>query len=236
MTTPTISLLHATWHRPEKAVATMAQWLGAAAVPADIEYIVAANEDDEKTIAAFAGSDHAKVVTGPYRGSAPAWNDAARASAGDWLVQVSDDFVAPDRWDDFLLATILSNTPSNWRDFPTVVAVSDGHRTDSLMTMAICNRAYYRLEGYFLFPAYTSVFSDGHFTFRALRRAKAGTARLVNASHLVFDHRHAYHDKTVEMDETYKKQNSPEAYEQGARIFDAIHPDWRETGLVDWHK
>jgi len=229
------SLLHATWHRPEKAVAAMRLWLARAINPEAIEYLVAVNDDDEATAKAFL-DEKAIVVNRPYRGSAPAWNDAARYSSGDLLVQVSDDFDPPCNWDVSLLEAIERGTQGNWLEKPMVVAVSDGYRTDSLLCMFICNREYYELEGYFLHPSFRSVFSDDHATFRALKRARDGEAILVNARHLVFKHEHHYHNPDIPMDETYKRQNSDEAYRSGVLLFESLNPDWKETGLVDWRK
>lgn len=232
---PTISLLHATYRRTEKAMATMRQWIGAAHNPTFLEYVVAVNDDDADSVIAFRQCDLCRVVSGPYKGSAPAWNDAARAATGRLLIQVSDDFVAPDGWDTLLQEIIGAQHFSLPWDTPFVIRVSDGFRKDSLMCMAICSRAYMELDGYFLLPAFRSVFSDDWFTYRALTRAREGSAVVIDARSLVFRHDHPYHTGG-ELDETYKRQNSPEAYDLGSRLFDALAPDWRDSGLVDWRK
>jgi hypothetical protein len=225
-----ISLLHATYKRPEKALECYRAWRARAIDVSGLEYIFAVNATDGDTLEALHVANYpGNLVIGDFKGSAPAWNQAARLSSGEWLVQVSDDFVPPDGWDEWLRGRT--------NECPTVVAVADGFRKDSLITMAICNRAYYELEGYFLHPMYRSVFSDDHFTYRALKRAKIGTALLLDCRDVVFRHEHHYHvPDQVPMDETYARQNAPEAYAEGAKIFAAMNPEAEASGLIDWRK
>lgn len=206
-----------------------------------IEYLVSANDDDAETIERFSGErcdPDIRLVTGPFKGSAPAWNEAARRSTGELLVQVSDDFVPPLNWDLRLIDAIITRGGGlDWPKKPIVVRVSDGFRDDGLMTMAVCNRAYYNLDGYFLMPAFRSVFSDDLFSYKAYKRVRDGAAIMVDARDIVFRHEHHYHcPDTVPLDATYRRQNSAEAYSEGERLFDALCPDWRESGLVTWRK
>ena len=234
----TISLLHASYNRPEKAVKTAMLWLDRAVMRGKVEYILAVNKDDTATKSAFimAGLGD-KVVSGPFKGSAPAWNAAAQESTGSILVQVSDDFVPPPGWDALLYAEMEIASPWDWDKQPIVMTVSDGHRKDGLLCMAICTRAYYNLDGYFLHPSFISVFSDDHFTYRALKREREGTARIVRAEHLVFEHQHPYNEpEKYQLDATYAHQNRPEAYAVGERLFNELNPGWRESGLATWRK
>lgn len=243
-----ISLLHATMGRPAKAVAAMRAALAAAAEPRQIEYIVACEREDGDSFSAFL-----KEITGParivlsgdYCGSAPAWDAAAKASTGDLLVQMQDDLELPQGWDRMLLERAESlehkqdpfGTPlfcEVWQRTPLVIAISDGHRSDLLLCTAIMNRARYEQQGEFLHAGYQSVYSDGEFTYRALRDAKARKCTVIVCADIIFLHRHHYHDKSVPMDATYAHENSADAYARGLQLFNQRNPGWKESGLVDW--
>jgi hypothetical protein len=225
------SILHATRGRPEKAVAAMKMWEARAAAPSAIEYIFAVDEEDEHTqrnlIFGPTKFYHVFVCFNEGRGSAPAWNTAAKRSVGHILIQASDDFQCPDAWDVKLMRRLYTNAP-------TVIAVSDGYRNDSLLTMAICNRARYDQQGEFLHPGYASVFSDDDFSYKAYRDERDGKCAVINARDLVFKHEHHYHNKTVPFDATYERQNSPENYEQGRKLFFERNPEAATDGLRNW--
>ena len=250
--TPKISLLHATFKRPEKALATMRHWLQMAFLTGKIEYILAVNEDDEtahagngllheaRLIAATYGAT-VNAVMGFFKGSAPAWSEAAKHATGDLLIQVSDDFEPPAGWDMLLyteleIAAPLTDPKGCWEHRPIFVLVSDGHREGHLATMLVVTRKYYELDGYFLWPGFASVYSDDHASYRALKRREDGSAIYVEAKHIVFNHRHHYHDPSVPMDEVYSRQNSAENYASGAEQFAALNPDADGSPLLDWRK
>lgn len=230
----TISLLHATRWRPEKAIACMRLWMERAEKPQDIEYIFAFERDDvasdvaiEKALDNPDGITFGQVsaIRGNFGGSAPAWNAAYKASSGSLLIQVSDDQEPPHHYD----AAILTRLPTDWQEKPLVVAVGDSNRNDSLLTTLVATRKFCDEEGCFLFPGYKSVWSDGDATYRAYKRNA-----VVEARDLVFEHKHPFFNKSVPMDDTYKLQNEPIRYAEGEAIFNGRHPDWRSTGIVDW--
>jgi len=250
MTIPQISLLHASYGRPQKAVAAMQAAFRAAQAPADVEYVVATEVEDKETINAFAkevacgGVD--LIVSGPFNGSAPAWDAAASHSHGDLLVQMQDDVELPMGWDRLLREkyqlhlnwyhSLLKPSDDNAPLYPSVVIhVSDGHRKDGLMCTAIMNRVRYEQVGEFLHAGYQSVFSDGDLTYRALLDERNGKCQVIDARDITFLHRHHYHyPKDVPMDATYARENSAEAYSKGMALFDRRNPGWRGSGLVDW--
>lgn len=230
MNPPTISLLHASYGRPEKAVATMRLWAERATNPAEIEYVFSINKEDTATdehldqvlsegnLPWF--EETAIAVRGNFAGSAAAWDAAYRVSGGSLLVQVSDDFVPPQDWD----TALLNRLPQGWESGKLVIAVNDGLRRDRLMTIAICTRTYADFRGEFIHKGYISVFSDNEFTARAYDGDKSGECRVIEARDLLFEHMH--HCKTGETeDATYARQNRPEAYEQGKRLFAERNPD-----------
>lgn len=244
MPLPKISLLHASYGRPTKAIEAMCRALDRATSPDDVEYIIAAESEDTATIEAAEGVCDI-VVSGAFKGSAPAWGAAAAAAHGELLIQMQDDVEPPQGWDALLWEKY--DLAVNWHhlrwkgapDAPlhpaVVIRVSDGHRSDGLMCTAIINRARYEQAGEFLHPGYQSVYSDGDFTYRALRDAKEGKCQVIDARGITFLHRHHYHyPKEVPMDATYARENSADAYASGLKLFESRNPGWRQSGLVDW--
>jgi hypothetical protein len=234
-----ISVLHATYRRPAKAVDAMKLALMRALHRPDIEYIFSVNKDDDTVDSLRALVDYAAAAMlgvnivihqTAVTSSAPAWNEAAKIATGDILVQGQDDVEPPEAWDEKLVMLFAQAKG------PAFLAVRDGFRTDKLCCTAIMNRAYYEQEGYFLFPGYESVFSDDDVTLRAYRNHHDAKAELIEARDIVFFHRHHYHDKTVPDDATYQKENRPEAYAKGERLFEARNPGWRDSAFVDWRK
>lgn len=235
MNTPTFSLLHATYQRPEKAVAAMHMWFERATRPEAIEYIFACNEDDPSRAllnGEWMRNTQVRTVTGPFAGSAPAWDAAAKASTGLVLIQAQDDVEPPHNWDRELYARVMS-IPSLY-DSPAFIAVSDGYRKDKLCCTAIMTRARYEQCGEFIHPGYISVFSDDDATIRAYADAAAGKCSLIEARYLVFLHRHHYHDKSVPMDATYERENSSKAYAHGQALFMKRNADLVAKGFKTW--
>lgn len=242
MKPPTISLLHATYGRPEKAIETMKQWEAAASRPEQIEYIFAANIDDPTRgtlwngLPRFGGSFfHQMIVEGNFKGSAPAWDFAAQVSSGQLLIQVQDDVFPPHNFDDLLMDVImLAGIGRAWETRPFFIGVSDGYRKDDLCCTAIMSRTRMEQEGFFLFPEFLSVYSDDDVTIRALGDAERGTSTFVNARQLIFKHEHYLHNKYVPNDETYARENSSEAYDIGAKLFAERNKDLIARGLRTW--
>lgn len=236
MSTPVISLLHATKGRAAKALATMRLWAERATHPENIQYVFAIEATDQATdehferelaIANLPWWNHGDVVAvrGAFHGSAPAWNAAYLVSGGSLLVQVSDDFEPPQDWD----TALLNRLPLFWEKHAHVVAVSDSNRKDSLMTMLVATRKFCEDEGCFLFKGFKSVWSDGDATLRAYKRGC-----VIEARDLVFQHRHPFFDSAVLMDATYAAQNDHARYDEGEKLFTERHPDWRASGMVNW--
>ena len=241
---PLISVLHATYRRPEKALETMLLWQERAKNPGSVEYIMVKNENDPsdyKAPATFYSRWHDwKFIVADVTHSPAAWNAAANAASGKLFIQQSDDFECAQDWDALLLERVEAN---GGLDEPMFLAVSDGYRKGAhgdLCTMAIMTRARRDAEGFFLCPLYDSVFSDDEVTLRALRAHRDGECKFVNARDLVFKHQHHYHVKSptgaamVPWDETYQKQNAPEAYTRGLRLFKERNPRAMEDPLRTW--
>lgn len=220
----------------------MAMWRDRAFSPSTSEYIICCDEDDPtrfdtlRRTTDIDGFKHNIYVEHPKTGSAAAWDWAAKFSTGTVLIQGQDDIEPPEGWDKLLFDKIFQSLGGCQGMFetPIFVAVSDGFRKDALCCTAIMNRARYKACGEFLHAGYQSVFSDDEVTYRALRDASDGKCIYINARDLVFTHRHHYHDPSVPMDETYRRENSSEAYGKGALLFAQRNPKAATDGIRSW--
>jgi hypothetical protein len=105
--------------------------------------------------------------------------------------------------------------------------ISDGHRKDDLLCMAILNRKRMDQVGHFLPPAYTGVYSDDEFSFRAFEDGVT-----VEARDLVLTHEHPNYDSSIAMDETYARQNDDSRYAEAKRIFLERNPGAKKRWFV----
>ena len=206
-----ITLLHATRGRAQKAWECRERWMGAAVNPHLIEYIMAVDEDDQASRELARQFKHVVVEPGSC---VRAWNAAARMADGQILVQLSDDWTPPAGWDRAILDAFEGVTG------PAVLAVSDGTRKDSLLCMAILNRARLQAQGELFFEGYESVFSDNEFSHRAW----ADGVVIDRRASLVFEHAHPFFGK-AEWDETYRRNNDENRYDRGRALFMARNPD-----------
>lgn len=241
--TPTISVIHASRGRPEKAAAAIAMWRDRASNPKQVEYILSVDQDDSTRFDMQLGDCSRGfgaflLVDNKNKGSAEAWDFGAKFSRGELLVQAQDDVEPPQNWDALLLLKLREQPydggPDGWKNLPAFIAVADGYRNVRLCCTAIMNRARYEQQGEFLHAGYKSVYSDDEVTVRAYADAANGKCTLIEARDLVFLHRHHYHDKSVPMDATYERENSAEAYALGSALFMQRNADLVARGFKTW--
>lgn len=199
-----ISLLHATRGRADMAAATRRKWLERAANPDSIEHIFGLDVSDPESIRLTC---HRHLWLRGNGGPVDAWNACAQASVGQILVQLSDDWEPPLHWDRMILEAIGDTSK------PAVLAVSDGHRKDDLLCMAICTRERWKQQGYLFHPEFFSMFSDNWFSEQAFADGVVIDAR----DRITFEHMHPAFGKG-EMDETYARSNAGYHYTTGAGI------------------
>jgi glycosyltransferase involved in cell wall biosynthesis len=193
-------------------------WLSAASNPDQVEHLFAVDADDEASCVALSAFPH-RVVQIPNGGCVAAWNLAAANARGRVLVQLSDDWEPIPGWDDVFTARLGD------LEAPRVLRISDGHRIDDLLCMAICTRARYEQQGFFLAPSYRGLYSDDEFSFRAYRDSV-----VVDAQDVVLRHAHPNHDETIPMDSTYQRQNSLPREIHGRQQFLSRNP----SALYAW--
>lgn len=210
-----ISLLHATRGRFQQAALTRKYWYDTAIEPGAIEHIFAIDEDDKESFNALGTFRHVVVKSGG--GCVAAWNAAAAASSGSVLIQLSDDWIPPIGWDKEILKRIGNVQKS------AVLAISDGHRKDGLLCMAILTRWRYndqkdeKGEPYLFHPDFKSMFSDTFFSWKAY---KDGV--VIDGTDFVIEHRHPLFDSSIPEDKTYAESNAPERYEQGGKVYERL--------------
>ncbi len=238
MSAPMFSLLHATFGRPAKAIAAMHMALERADNPDAVGYIFAVNNDDPSwsdfRAALILSEERATLLSGGYAGSAPAWDAAAKISTGQILIQMQDDLVLPPHWDGMLVEELEgANVDRNhWRTVPTVVRVRDGYRRDALLCTAIMNRARYEQQGEFLHAGYQSVFSDDEHSLRAYADEADGKCQVIRTD-IEFRHENPYHTGAPH-DATLRRENSPEAYALGGKLFMERNAALVARGFKTW--
>ena len=182
---PTFSLIYTSVRAP-LIQSVIEEWLKKADKPNDLEIILTVDAND-KASQEVAASLVGKVPNFQWfiQASEPfncvkGWNLAAAKSTGKVLVQVTDDMVPPGAWDSNLEVC----APKGWMDKEAAVHVEDGYVHD-IMVLAIITRARYERFGYFFYPDYESLFCDTELTEVAYRDGV-----VINAKHLLFEHRH----------------------------------------------
>ena len=220
---PMISLLHATRGRPQAAAEARERWFQHALKPETIEHIYAVDADDKVTVNELDGFKC--VVVEPGGGCVRAWNAAAAIARGKVLIQMSDDWTPPYHWDNQIVWRLQDAIMGKK---PAVLAISDGHRSDKLLCMAILTRDYYLRqkhektgEPYLFHPDYLGVYSDNEFTVRAYENGV-----VIEAKDLLFVHDHPIFTNGP-IDATYAAQNSAQRYAQGLEVFNRRNPRYK---------
>ncbi|NBW14815.1 MAG: hypothetical protein EBR82_43130, partial [Caulobacteraceae bacterium] len=185
-------------------------WMKKAADPASVEWIYAVDDDDPK-------SDMLKnwgTIKGKG-GCVAAWNRAAEAARGKIIVQGSDDWDPPLSWDKIITERLGDLTRES------VLAVSDGHRKDQLLCIAILTRNRLKKQGYLFAPEYdaaSGIYSDNEFTARAY-----ADKCVIEARDVVFQHNNPMFTGQP-ADNEFLRHNSTTNYEIGKRIFAERNP------------
>jgi hypothetical protein len=201
------SLLHPSRGRLALAATAIDEWAARHSGVHAVEHVLSVDADDDVDGYRRVAADHgAGIIVNANRSIVDAANAAARASTGDVLIVVSDDFGCPQDWD-----VALADVMGDRRD--VAVLVHDGI-AGRIMTLPVLGRALYERLGWVYHPAYVSMFCDDDLTDTA-----AAMGRLIDARHLVFPHRH-YTAGLAPLDATYARQNASAAWLHGWRVFE----------------
>lgn len=193
----TISLIHPSRGRPEKAHATAKKWIENAGC--DVEYILSLDNNDplnERYNASnYRNYRGCYIISNDNNSVVEATNKAAAISTSDILLYLSDDFECFPNWGPVVLKEFENENR------PLLVKVDDClQKFDvAVLTIPIMNRALYEKLGYFWHPGYRSMFVDEDLYWTA---RKLGAIK--NAPHIKFEHQHTSLGK-AENDETYRR-------------------------------
>jgi hypothetical protein len=213
-----ISILHPS-ARPEKWQATRDAWMNAAADPANVEYILCA---DERW--GFTRGGTARQPGVEYPVSVLCWNEgrkcwvdavntAALEATGELLIVIADDIFPCDKWDGYLQIAIGAAE----KDLGDAYAVEVSTRTPAeherkLLCAPIVSRALYEQWGYLLFPGYESMYADNDIFEHA-----ESSGVLIDCRQVEFEHRHPL-VTGQKLDAVYEHQNRQQAYEFGLEL------------------
>lgn len=152
-----------------------------------------------------------EVLVGPNQTVIEAVNRvAALVRDEELMINLADDFGYREGWDVRLLSFIDTIDRPDY-----LVHVTDMDNAADLPVIQIVSTAFYRRFGYFFFPEYISMFADNELLEVARR---LGACKVYQGESLGFDHRHPNWGKGV-WDDTYSRENTPEAYRQGHHVF-----------------
>lgn len=205
----TISLVHPSRGRPEKAHATARYWADRAGAGVFWQYILSLDSDDPKLkdYDLLRGAQNMKRIVNQNKSVVEATNIAAKEIMGDILIYLSDDFKCPDNWGELVLKEFEGETK------PLLIKVDDclqGFHVP-VLTIPIMNRALYERLGYFWNPEYKSMFCDEDLYWTA---KKLGALKM--CPHLKFPHEHPANGKAPD-DDTYRA--SAKNWNQGQQVF-----------------
>lgn len=225
---PVISLIHASRGRAVMASKARKMWFDLAEDPESIEHIFCIDADDRESDALT--RFHHVVSEGG--GCVAAWNKGALACNGQIIIQMSDDWMPPPMWD-----TLIRKRLGDLRE-QKVLAVSDGHRTDNLLCMAIMTRTRWLFQTYIgkdfsgpvmFHPDFTGVYSDNWFSYCAYRDGV-----VIEAKELVFTHNHPAFSDKVEVDQTYAEQNAEARYLAGRLVMEKLIAEEKTAKPMQW--
>jgi hypothetical protein len=200
----TIALIHPSRGRPDKARQAYEEWLNNA--DCDFDYIISIDDSDPTHPKYYHNfEDDCQLIQHPNRSIVDAVNLACSHLVADIYVVMSDDFGCPKGWD-----TIIKQSMP--LDRPAVIQVRDTIQ-DEIVTLPILNRLMYEKLGYVYHPRYFSMFADNDLTECAKIHGE-----LIKLD-VVFEHRHYVNGKSA-MDDTYKRENSQQAWNVGKKFFE----------------
>lgn len=204
------SICHTT-ARPKEWRAAYDAWIKAAKYPEHVEYVLVCDQrwgftelpKLRKQDKAAWNTDRMCLVGGA--------NVACAQATGKVLIISADDMFPPEHWDEKLLEII----PDLDSDF--VIRTASGTPADDrgLIVLQILSRTRYKRLGYGLHPAYDSMYADDDFTQHALHDGV-----VIEARHLLFEHRHPTYNKSAKWDEVYRHENAERSYAKGQAIFE----------------
>jgi hypothetical protein len=222
--TPLFSICH-TSARPQGWQASAKQWLQFADHPGLVEYILCIDErwgfTEEPEPPMDTPADWKVCWNRKRMSCVDGWNTTAKLAAGLVLIMNADDFYPPQHWDSSFCRIINDQVPDVRSDFVLRISQSlaNGNAPNMLNT-AILSRARYERLGYVYYPEYEGMFADDDYSEHAWMDNV-----VIDARHMVFEHRHPTTTPGVEWDDAYRYENRRESYELGKAILERRRKD-----------
>ena len=195
-------------------------WLERAAKPEDVAYYFGICESDKELVEQLKHYPHglAAGVADGHSSAVANYNAAAAACASSGariFVMAQSDVYPPHGWDEQIVQAMKQHM-----DKPTVLHLSDGFRTDQIMTIMCYNWRWWLGRDWLLCPEYDGYFSDTEFSLKAY-----ADGVVQDAKHIKFYHDHPLFTGAAS-DETYMRQQNPEACARGKAIFERRNPQF----------
>jgi hypothetical protein len=210
-----ISIIHASYGRPELAAKTATKWLSEMSLDNEHGYILSIDTADllvssyipiyrtPITISTLRNDKAFNHIINNTHTSVAAINNAASQSTGDIIIVISDDFEPIKNWDIEILKVVEGK--KDW-----ILKTQDGTQP-WIITLPIMDRAYYERFGYIYHPEYEHLFADTELTAVA-----DYTGRKIT-SDLLFRHRHYSEKDGIKKDAT--SQKADRTWNQGEQLF-----------------
>lgn len=190
-----ITLLHPSRNRALQARRTYQLWMDNASKEMEIQHVLSIDTDDVQLQDYRMLFPKARFVIAPNKNLVEATNNGAMQTDGDIIVLLSDDFKCEKNWDKAIVESYEGQECK-------VLKTNDGNDA-WIVTLPIMDRAYYNLHGFFYNPIYTHLFSDSEMTHVAELEGNT-----IYRNDLLFKHAHPMYDKSVPMDDLYKRSNA----------------------------
>jgi hypothetical protein len=214
-----ILIVHPSRGRPEMARMHSQLLMQNRTSACEFRYVFSLDQDDPSCLAY---SDSLKrcefpyeVLLAPNKGVIEAVNRAASSIVNeDVIINMSDDIASTSGWDSRLSAFVSTINPPMY-----LVQPVDMDNGESIPVVQIMSSALHHRLGYILPPCYDTMYADNDLI---------ESCRLLGAVFpcrgLGFDHRHPNYGKG-QWDETYARENRPEAYASGAAMLERRRAD-----------
>lgn len=215
-----ISLLHPSYNRIQMAYDTFCNWVNNAKNPQEIEYLIGLDENSNENLSYQNKFLEAEKKVGKFlidigdsTCAIQALNRIATkiSDTSELLVEICDDIDCFLGWDVELLKVLEGI--NNFEE-PKMIGTHDGLRDYGIVfTQPIMNRAAYNKLGFMIYSEYTSMFADNDFT-----QIARNTGWLINASHILFKHKH-YTLGLTPLDKTYTRRNNQKEWDYNQKVY-----------------
>lgn len=204
------TLIHPSRGRSLQALNTYNYWKENASGKYTFEHLLSIDEDDPQILdymKNFEGSS--KIHVNNNNCVVEATNNAAKHATGKILIYLSDDFMCPTGWDEFIMDKTHHKQNENW-----LLKVNDCLQRFEVpvLTIPIMSQQLYQTLKYFWNPEYKSMWVDVDLYYVC-----KNNNWIINAPELNFTHLH-YSIGAAPKDETYTR--SDRHWDQGKAIYE----------------